>query len=109
MEAKHPSHPRHHWFAITVVAIVLAGSLPQPRAHANELLGGIADIVGGVFALPMDVLAGTVQGPFLLGTVGGILRGAVHVLGSTTRGLFRLVGVAIPLAAKAAPLIPLFL
>ena len=93
---------------VTVLMIVCMLGV-QPRAHANELLGGVADIIGGVLALPMDTLAGTVQGPFLLGTVGGILRGAVHALGSTTRGVFRLVGVAIPMAAKVAPLIPLFL
>lgn len=94
---------------VVACALVFVAGLPQPRAHANELLGGVADIIGGVLALPMDTLAGTVQGPFLLGTVGGILRGAVHALGSTTRGVFRLVGVAIPMAAKVAPLIPLFL
>ena len=82
---------------VVAFALVFVAGLSQPRAHANELLGGVADIIGGVLALPMDTLVGTVRGPFLLGTVGGILRGAVHALGSTTRGVFRLVGVAIPL------------
>ncbi len=99
-----------HRIGVVTVLMIICMLGVQPRAHAdNDLLGGIGDIVGGVLALPMDALAGTVQGPFLLGTVGGILRGALHALGSTTRGVFRLVGVAIPLAAKAAPLIPLFL
>ena len=90
--------------------MALAVSLPHMPARAdNDLLGGVADIVGGVFALPMDTLAGTFSGPPIIGTIGGLLHGAFHALGQTTRGVFRLVGVAIPLAAKAAPLIPLFL
>lgn len=67
------------------------------------------DIVGGVFAIPMGVLGGTFGGPPIIGTIGGALRGTLQAVGLTTRGAFKLVGVAVPLAAKVAPLIPLFL
>ena len=81
---------------------------PQP-ARANELVGAVGDVVGGALAIPMGILGGTLRGPFILGTVAGALRGTMGAIGLTTRGALRLVGVAIPLAARLAPLIPVFL
>ena len=78
-------------------------------ASSNELFGGIGDLVNGVLAIPAGVLGGTLNGPPIIGTIGGALRGALATLGYTARGALRLMGVAIPLAAKAAPLIPIFL
>ena len=94
-------------------AIVLVGLLtlaaPRPAAAANGLGGAIGDLLGGVFALPMGVLAGTASGPPVIGTIGGALAGAINTLGYTTRGALKLVGVAVPTAASLAPYIPLFL
>ena len=97
-------------FAIAI-GVALAMSLPHAPAQAalGDLVGGVGDIISGALAIPVETLAGTVQGPFILGTVGGILRGALRTVGYATRGALRVVGAAIPLAAKAAPLIPLFL
>ena len=92
-----------------MVAIVVLNPPFQPSCQANELVGGIGDILNGVLAIPVDMVAGTLSGPLLLGTVGGALHGTLRALGSTARGVLRLIGVAIPLAAKAAPLIPIFL
>ena len=79
-------------------------------AHAdNDLIGGLTDVVQGALAIPMGTLAGTFGGPPIIGTIGGALQGALNTIGYTTRGLLRLVGVAVPTAASLAPLIPLFL
>ena len=96
--------------AVAVLAFVLAvGPLPGTAQADNNLLGGIADIVGGALSLPVSILHGTMSGPPILGTLGGAVGGALNTITLTTRGVFRLLGVAIPLAAKIAPLIPLFL
>jgi hypothetical protein len=92
------------------VALVLAASSPPHAVHAqNELLGGVGDIVSGALSIPYGVLAGTLNGPPLIGTVSGALMGALNTVSLTTRGVLRLVGVAIPLAARLAPLLPIFL
>ena len=94
---------------IVGIALLLAAALPARDAHAASLFAGIGDILAGVVSLPLGILDGTMRGPLILGTVGGALRGAVNTLGFATRGVFELVGVAIPVAAKLAPLIPVFL
>lgn len=92
------------------MAFVLAvGPLAGTARADNNLIGGIADIVGGALSLPVGILQGTMSGPPILGTLGGAVGGALNTITLTTRGVFRLLGVAIPLAAKIAPLIPLFL
>lgn len=95
-----------------VAGLVLAALLvgPASPAHAeNDLLGGIGDIIGGAFAIPVDTLVGTFSGPPIVGTIGGALHGTVRALSSTTRGVFRLLGVGIPLALRAAPYVFFFL
>lgn len=106
---------RRPWGRRMVAVSCLAGllsvtALPQ-AAHADNpgLLGGVEDLMGAVFALPLDTLAGTFTGPPILGTVGGALHGAFRTLGLAMRGTLKVVGFAIPFAAKAAPLIPVFL
>ena len=91
------------------LALVLASGVAAPRSEANELIGGIGDIINGVLSIPAGVLGGTLSGPPILGTVGGALFGALNTVSLATRGVFRLLGVAIPLAAKVAPLLPVFL
>lgn len=97
--------------AAGLTAVLLSGFGAAP-AHADEtggLLGGVADILGAAFSLPAGILQGTLSGPPILGTVGGALSGALNTVSLAVRGILRLAGVAIPVAAKAAPFIPLFL
>ena len=99
-------HPSRGLFAVAlVVSLVIA---KPPVAHA-DLLRGIMRMVGGVFEVPKDVLAGTFGGPPIIGTVGGafagVLRGAAMIVG----GALETTISAIPVAAKLAPYIPVFL
>ena len=77
-----------------------------PAAPASASLGrGLQYLIGGILEIPRSTLAGTFGGfpvfGTLFGAVGGVLRGALMV----TRGALELV----PVAAKLAPLIPVFL
>ena len=92
---------------VLVVLVLCLG--PAREARAANLFAGIGDILYGVVSLPLGILDGTLRGPFILGTIGGVLRGAINTIGFTVRGVFELIGVAIPLAARAAPYIPIFL
>ncbi len=102
---------RRHRIVIVLSLIVTMVMIPPIRAAYadNDLVGGVGDIVTGVLAIPFDVLAGTFNGPPVIGTIGGALHGTIYALSSVTRGLLRLIGVAIPIAEKVAPLIPIFL
>ena len=89
-----------------VVTVVVAVLLVVPAVPASASLGrGLQYIIGGVLEIPRSTLAGTFGGFPVIGTVfgavGGVLRGALMV----TRGALELV----PVAAKLAPLIPVFL
>ena len=89
--------------ACLVLVILL---LMAPAAPASASLGrGLQYIIGGVLEIPRSTLAGTFGGfpvvGTLFGAVGGVLRGALMV----TRGALELV----PVAAKLAPMIPVFL
>jgi len=97
--------------AVALAAVLLSGLGAAP-AHAEEvggLIGGVGDIIGAAFSLPAGILQGTLSGPPSIGTLGGALSGALNTMSLALRGVLRLAGVAIPMAAKAAPLIPLFL
>ena len=108
------SHPRltraTRWLIVgcCVAGLVVAARAPAARAD-DGLLGGVADIVTGALSIPAGAIAGTLTGPPILGTVTGALLGALNTLSLTTRGVLRLAGVAIPLVARLAPLLPIFL
>lgn len=93
----------------SIALLVFIGAAAAPARADNDLVGGLTDVVQGALAIPVGAIAGTLGGPPLIGTVGGALQGALNALGYTTRGVLRLVGVAVPTAASLAPLIPLFL
>ena len=80
--------------------------LVVPAAPASASLGaGIAYLLGGVFEPVRQTLAGTFGGPPILGTVFGLLGGTLRGVMMVARGALELV----PVAAKLAPLIPVFL
>ena len=80
---------------------------PQ-RAEAG-IAGGVLKLVAGVLELPRAILVGTFSGPPIVGTVMGVVTGAFNTVSLVASGTLELIGAAIPIAAKAAPLIPIFL
>ena len=90
--------------SLTLCVVVLGWALTAPSASA-DLGSGIAYIIGGILEVPRATLAGTFGGFPILGTVFGALSGTLRGLAMVTRGALELV----PVAAKLAPLIPVFL
>ncbi|MBI4323102.1 MAG: hypothetical protein HY596_02370 [Candidatus Omnitrophica bacterium] len=91
-----------------VAGLVMAARVPAAGAD-DGLLGGVADIVTGALSIPAGAIAGTLNGPPILGTVTGTLLGALNTLSLTSRGVLRLAGAVVPLVARLAPLLPVFL
>lgn len=94
-----------------VVGLWLLCSLLVPSATVwadaiGDLVGGIGQILTGVFAIPMEVLQGTINGPPILGTIGGALSGTVHTVGSTLGGMLQIAKSIVPLATSLAPFLP---
>ena len=97
---------------LVIVGVMLAVVVAPQMARADDaggLMSGISDLFSGIFAIPVGVISGTLSGPLIIGTVGGALQGVLNTIGYTTRGVLQILGVAIPIATKAAPLIPVFL
>ena len=101
------SHSIRRLRLIVVVSLVSLLAMPSP-AHA-DIVRGLMRIIGGVLEIPRSALVGTFTGPPILGTVGGVLVGAVNGIGMVASGALETIVSAIPLAAKAAPWIPVFL
>ena len=83
--------------------------LAAPPAHA-DIIRGVGKIISGVLAIPMSTLAGTFNGPPIIGTLAGVVNGAFNGVGSVLSGVLDVASSAIPLAKAVAPfLIPVFL
>jgi hypothetical protein len=67
------------------------------------LFGGIAKVITGVLSLPLSILAGTVKGPPIIGTLAGALNGTVSGVGLVLSGAVDLLQAAVPLAKTVAP------
>jgi hypothetical protein len=60
-------------------------------------------VVSGVVGLPLSILAGTVNGPPIIGTLAGALNGTVQGVGLVLSGAVDVVTGAIPVAKTIAP------
>ena len=82
--------------------------MAAPAAHA-DIIRGLGRIIGGVFAIPISVLAGTMSGPPIIGTLGGAIGGVFNGVGMVLGGVLDVASSAIPLAKAAAPYVLPFL
>ena len=91
-------------------SLIAAGGLATaPQAEA-DIVRGIQKIIGGVLSIPMSTLAGTFNGPPIIGTLVGALGGTVNGVGMLLSGVMDLAASAVPVAKTVAPyLIPAFL
>ena len=83
--------------------------LVRPTSAHADLLRGLMRIIGGVFEVPAETLAGTMTGPPIIGTALGALSGVINGVGMVAGGALETLLSAIPYAAKLAPYIPIFL
>ena len=67
---------------------------------------GITDLVTAPFELPKQVLAGTLSGPPIVGTVAGAVVGTFATAGKVLRGVGGLATGVLNLGSALAPLAP---
>ncbi len=91
-----------------ILATALAVPLvfgPAGTASAG-LVSGLMRIVGGVLEIPRSIVAGTLGGPPIVGTLAGVIVGAVRGTGMVAFGAVETAVGTIPLALKALPFLP---
>jgi hypothetical protein len=71
-------------------------------AHAS-FLGGVSQVAAGLVQLPLNIIAGTLSGPPLIGTVNGVLTGAVNTVALVGGGTVEVVGAVIPAVKQLGP------
>ena len=82
-----------------LAAVLLLAAAP---AEAG-IVSGISKIVTGVLGVPLSILAGTMSGPPIIGTLAGALTGTIRGVSMVLGGAVDLAGAALPIARAVAP------
>ena len=88
------------------VAVLVASLGLAAAAYAGNLTQGLVDIVSGPFELPKQILVGTFSGPPIIGTLAGVVVGAVSAVGTTLRGVAEVATGTVGLGSSLAPYAP---
>lgn len=92
---------------ILVLILITLTFLPAPLfaenlyRDTNRFAGGFQRVVMAPFRIPLAAMRGTAQAP-ILGTMVGVLGGAVQTVGDVVGGGFQMAGAAAPYAKYAA-------
>jgi hypothetical protein len=79
-----------------------------PPAEA-AVVKGLMQLIGGVLRVPASILAGTVNGPPLVGTLLGAVNGVVGGVGMVASGALELASSGVAVAKMVAPYLLPFL
>ena len=86
-------------FLILVPSPLLA--LGVRRDDTNRFTYGFMRLLMAPFQIPYQAFDGTVRGPLVMGTVGGVFRGAFYTVSDLVGGVFDMVAAAAPYAKYA--------
>ena len=93
--------------APSLVFIATLGWMPIAEA---AIVRGIQEVLAGVLQIPLSTIAGTFNGPPIIGTLFGALSGAVKGVGLVAHGALELAASGVSLAKTIGPyLIPFLL
>lgn len=96
---------RHCLWGAVIIGSWLAW---QPAAEA-AIVKGVTEIVSGILQIPFSTLAGTFQGPPILGTVMGALNGLLGGTSLVAHGALELAVSGLSIAKTVAPYVLPFL
>ncbi len=90
-------------FVLALVLILLspAAFAASPFQDTNRFAYGFKRVFASVFQLPVRTIQGTLSGPLILGTVGGVLQGTFSTVGELAGGVFDMAAAAAPYAKYA--------
>ena len=93
-------------FACVLVCLIL---LPPPTFalgvnayDTNRFAGGVQRLLLAPFQIPIQMIRGTMYGPFLIGPVTGAVSGVFRTVGDLASGVFDMAAAAAPYAKYAA-------
>ena len=92
-----------------VLLVIAPAVFLAPSMAEAGIVSGVTKVVMGVLGIPMSILAGTLSGPPIIGTLAGALSGTAQGVGLVLSGAVDLAAAAIPLAKAAAPYVFFFL
>ncbi|MBI3321405.1 MAG: hypothetical protein HYZ91_03960 [Candidatus Omnitrophica bacterium] len=88
---------------LSPVAIAVIGwLLVAPPAHA-EIVRGVQEVISGVLQVPVSTLAGTFNGPPIIGTLLGVINGLIGGVGLVAHGTLELAASGVSIAKAVAP------
>ncbi len=95
-------------FGLLAMTAILILTLFLPLASAaslyqdtNRFTYGFKRLVTAPFQIPIRTLQGTLYGPLISGTVGGVFQGAFYTVGDLVGGVFDMGAAAAPYAKYA--------
>ena len=95
--------------SVAAAVLVVGVLFIAPSAEA-AIFRGIQEVIAGVFQLPLSTIAGTFNGPPVVGTVFGAVNGLISGVGLVAHGALELADSALGVAKTVGPyLIPIFL
>ena len=95
---------------VRCVAILLGISVYWWSVPAEAaIVRGIQEVLAGVLQIPLSTIAGTFNGPPIIGTLFGALGGAVKGVGLVAHGALELAASGVSLAKTIGPYLLPFL
>ena len=93
-------------FACMLIGCVLfapsAFALGVNSYDTNRFAGGVQRLLLAPFQIPVQMLQGTMHGPFLLGPLMGVVSGVFRTVGDLAGGVFDMAAASAPYAKYAA-------
>jgi len=87
-------------FFVLITSICFSAYAENPIRDIGIVAGGASKVIGGVFALPTEILKGGFQS-FPFGLVTGTVKGTVKTLGGVLGGTLQMAKGAAPYAKYA--------
>lgn len=90
--------------AVFFLLIMFAAPFAFPASvyqDTNRFTYGFKRLMGAPFQIPVETLRGTLYGPFIAGTIGGIFQGTYQTIGDLVGGVFDMGAAASPYAKYA--------
>ena len=88
------------WFLIFLFTIPPVAQASLYR-DTNRFTYGFQRLFSAPFQIPIRTLEGTLSGPLLVGTIGGLLNGTARTLSDAVGGTFDMAASAAPYAKYA--------
>ena len=86
---------------LTLVLLSSAAYAASPYQDTNRFAYGFKRVFAAPFQIPIRTIQGTLYGPFIVGTVSGILQGTFSTVGELAGGVFDMAAAAAPYAKYA--------